>query len=180
MMYVKKVTLQNVRCFESVEIDFGEAGNSILICGNNGSGKTALLRSIAMGLCDQISAGALLRDLPGDFIRKKPGQDERIAKIDVDLISSENKEEFKFNTTLQTRATVGFEQVYKTLKRANGDAINPYEFPWREIFVTGYGAGLRTNGSEDYAQYFCSGCSILPFLNIHTLYIIQSLLGGVS
>lgn len=155
MMYINKIRLEDIRCFEEVEIDFGKPGNSVLICGNNGSGKTALLRSIAMGLCDQISAGALLRDLPGDFIRKKPGEDERNAVISVDLFSTENSESYEINTTLRTRATAGFEQVYTNIKKTGGkDKIDPYDFPWREVFVTGYGAGLRTNGSEDYAQYF--------------------------
>ena len=68
MMYITKIKLKDVRCYEAAEIDFGKSGSSLVICGDNGSGKTSVLRSIALGLCDRISAGALLRDLPGDFI----------------------------------------------------------------------------------------------------------------
>ncbi len=80
-MYIKRVKLTNVRCFEHIEIEFENRGSSIIVAGDNGDGKSTLLRSIAMGLCDESSAAALLRELPGDFVRK--GEDA--AMIDTPL-----------------------------------------------------------------------------------------------
>ena len=69
-MYITKVKLSNIRCFKELTIDFDSVGSSVVIAGDNGAGKSALLRSIAMGLCDQNSAAALLRELQGDFVRR--------------------------------------------------------------------------------------------------------------
>jgi predicted ATPase len=154
MMYMRKVSLTNVRSYESAELNLGEGGGSILICGNNGTGKTTLLRSIALGLCDHISAGALLRDLPGDFIRKSANvkKKSRNAVIKIDLSSALGRETYAITTTLKTRRDVGFEWV-ETKTTRNGQLRKEYEFPWQQIFVVAYGAGLRTAGSEDYVQY---------------------------
>lgn len=154
MMHITKITLKDVRCYEDAEIDFGTSGTPIVICGNNGSGKTTLLRSIALGLCDHISAGALLRDLPGDFIRKSSDDitTDKKAVIVIELASESGRDTYAITTTFKTRRGVGFEWV-ETKTKINGVSKKEYEFPWQNIFVTAYGAGLRTIGSEDYAQY---------------------------
>ncbi len=68
-MYVKRIYLENIRCFEEFELEFKAHGESALFAADNGDGKTTLLRSIAIGLCDETSAGALLRDTNGETIR---------------------------------------------------------------------------------------------------------------
>ena len=54
-MYISKITLENVRCFENEPIELGDSHPSLLIAGNNATGKSSILRSIAMGLCDEAS-----------------------------------------------------------------------------------------------------------------------------
>lgn len=73
MMYITKITLDKVRCFEDEVIDLSQCklGNSVLIAGNNGTGKSAIIRAIAMGLCDRDSAAALLRELSGNFVKSR-------------------------------------------------------------------------------------------------------------
>ena len=43
-----------------------------------------------MGLCDESSAAALFRELPGEFVRRQPGQEEArvgdVAKIEINLV----------------------------------------------------------------------------------------------
>jgi DNA repair exonuclease SbcCD ATPase subunit len=68
-MYISKIRLENVCCFKDETIELGDSHPSLLITGNNATGKSSILRSIAVGLCDEASAGGLLRELPGDFIR---------------------------------------------------------------------------------------------------------------
>lgn len=50
-MYIQKISLQNIRCFESLEMDFGDskAGWHVIL-GTNGTGKSTLVRSVALGL----------------------------------------------------------------------------------------------------------------------------------
>ena len=67
-MYIKRLYLKNVRCFEKLEINFDQPGSSILLLGDNGDGKSTILKSLAMGLCDDSSAAALFRELQGEFV----------------------------------------------------------------------------------------------------------------
>ena len=70
MLYLTRLELQNIRCFPGLAIDFEQPGSCALLVGDNGDGKSTVLRSLAMGLCDQSSAAALFRELAGKFIRK--------------------------------------------------------------------------------------------------------------
>ena len=78
-MYIKRLYLKNIRCFKEITIDFEGHGSSILILGNNGDGKSTILKSLAMGLCDESSTAALFRELPGETVRRKKRQKEEIG-----------------------------------------------------------------------------------------------------
>ena len=69
-MYIKRIFLKNIRCFDELEINFDKNGYSALILGDNGDGKSTLLKSLAIGLCDESSAAGLHRELPGELVRK--------------------------------------------------------------------------------------------------------------
>src|SRR5687767_14473266 len=136
-MYITKIKLKNIRRYQETSIDLN-LGKSVLICGNNGSGKSSLLRSIAMGVCDQASSGALLRDLTGDFIRKSSQpKGEREALISIELANS-NEDKYSINTHIKTKADAIFETV-KTLTKKNDIDVEADDFPWKKIFITAYG-----------------------------------------
>lgn len=163
-MYISKLTLTQMRCYEKVIIDLekDDGAFSMMLAGNNGRGKSAILRSIAMGLCDQASAGSLLRELLGDFIRKDQTKKNRVAIITIDLKDKDESGEtanYRIKTEIKTNRTLGFEVLEQELKRIDNGKEKPIkqeEFPWKKIFVTAYGAGLRTEGIEDYGQYFAA------------------------
>ena len=71
-MYLKKIYLENITCFEKISIELVSSNNSGLFSvflGDNGAGKTTLLRCIALGLCNESGAAALVRELQGDLVR---------------------------------------------------------------------------------------------------------------
>lgn len=148
-MYIKKVVLRNIRCLEEQVIDFEQKGTSIVISGDNGEGKSTILRSIAMGLMDETSASALLRELPGDFVKKG----NKKGYINIYLVDYGN--EYEIQTEI--RVLEVFEKVeQKLFKYINGKKIEIKkvdDFPWDKIFVCGYGAGVRTDGTLDYQHY---------------------------
>jgi ABC-type multidrug transport system ATPase subunit len=81
-LVIAEVELKNIRCFESLKISFTEGdklSDWFMILGENAAGKTTLLRSIALGLCDQSDAAALKSFLSGDLVRD--GADEGYIKI---------------------------------------------------------------------------------------------------
>ncbi len=148
-MYITKVVLKSVRCFEMVEIDLDSSQEAKwqLILGVNGTGKTTVLRSIAMGLCDQTSASGLLSDVPGKFARSEQGS----AEITVDLAAASGR-------GYRTITTITKEGSRETLRRdllklPEEEPIKPEEFPWKALFVCGYGAGRGVAGTESYEEY---------------------------
>ena len=153
-----------MRCFEEVIIDLGKDSGaySLMLAGNNGRGKSAILRSLAMGLCDQASTGSLLREMLGDFIRKDKEKVDREATIVIDLkdIDEGGKtSNYQIKTIIKTNRTLGFEVVDQKINEiGNGTnrEIKQEDFYWNKIFVAAYGAGLRTEGTEDYGQFFAA------------------------
>jgi predicted ATPase len=161
MMYISKVWLRDVRCFEDVKIDLSdcEPGTSVLIAGNNGIGKSAILRAIAMGLCDRDSAASLLRELEGNFIRrtarkKRGAQGDKQAVIEIEL-KDENRQSWMVRTTVAEWKELIIERVEQQYS-ARGKRVEFQEFSpfWDELFVAAYGAGLRTTGTAKFSDYF--------------------------
>lgn len=105
-MYVTRLQLENIRCFERLDIKFDKPGSSILIIGDNGDGKSTVLRSLAMGPCDESSAAALFRELPGEYVRRNPSS--KIGTITVDL-SEEGSDRYRIITKIKSLET--FERV---------------------------------------------------------------------
>lgn len=121
-----------------------------MIVGDNGDGKSTLLRSIAMGLCDESSASALHRELSGDFVR----HGKKTGIIEIWLAKGNRK--YLIRTEIKSfRAFERVEQkVYDVTRRPRSSkALTPDNFPWGKIFVSGYGAGIRTIGTRDYKDY---------------------------
>ena len=84
-MNIKRVELTNIRCFDDIRIDLSSDGGIrkwAVILGDNGVGKTTLLRSIALALGDRESAAALLRDLPGEWVRRESTNKKGIIRVD--------------------------------------------------------------------------------------------------
>jgi ABC-type cobalamin/Fe3+-siderophores transport system ATPase subunit len=144
-MYIKKIFLKNIRCFKEFEINFDKNETSILILGDNGDGKSTLLKSLAMGLCDESSAAGLHRELPGELVRKNSDGKGII------IIELENKKtKYKIKTIIESLEA--FERI-KQIVYLNGKKSDQDSFPWQDIFVCGYGAGRQTQGTADLEEY---------------------------
>ena len=142
-IYITKIVLENVRCFEHIEIDLSsEQGVQkwAVILGDNGVGKTTLLRSIAMGLCDETGAASLLQDTYGDWIR----WDKEYALIEIKLLSEGTKCSIK--TTIERKPD-------STVEIVNQKTYPEKDFPWDNLFVCGYGANRSILGSEYYEEF---------------------------
>jgi hypothetical protein len=145
-LYISQIQLTDIRPFKTLSFGLHSQDEGPLswglILGDNGTGKTTLLRSIAMGLCDAASASALLKDIPGETIR----EGANAATIRVELAQSWSSPEprLSIETTLTKGQGGNVEVSQKT---------SPEAFPWDKIFVCGYGAGRSVYGIEDYEKY---------------------------
>ena len=146
MLYISRIRLSNIKCFEEVEIDLSQPSRDIaswtLLLGDNGMGKTSLLRSIAMCLCDQTGASGLLTELSGNVIRN--GCEK--AEIELQLVSATEPDVTYTITTTFRKTDSSTENVEQKINPENG-------FPRKELLACGYGAAFGTIGSEVYEQY---------------------------
>lgn len=145
-MYIKKITLKNICCFENLEIELSpqrDLGNWLLLLGDNGVGKTSVLRSIAMGLCLESDVSALLSELYGDMVRYQ--SDDAIGQIYIEFDKQQNSKSLFIKTKIKNIGSGNYKVTQETYPRT--------EFPWSEVFVCGYGAsrgGYAANPIRDY------------------------------
>lgn len=171
-MYIKRLYLENIRCLQKITIDFEVPGSSILMLGENGDGKSTILRSLAMGLCDESSASALFRELPGEFVHREIGQDEvpegNFGIIEVDIV---NRSEITYRIQNKITSLKKFERVSQKLFKFKGHEkpkpVKPEDFPWGELFVSGYGPGLRIQATSDLKHYLPVD-AVYPLFNYTT------------
>ena len=148
VLYISRIRLVDVRCFQGeTVIDLvppsqyqGQAGWT-LILGDNGTGKTSLLRAIAMGLCDETGSSGLLTEMSGEIIRTG----SRKAIIEIKLVSSTDLSLAFTITTTFRKNDDGNEDVRQEVK-SNG-------IPRSQLFACGYGAAVRSVGNEVYERY---------------------------
>lgn len=147
-MHIKRVILDNIRCFKHVEVDFEENNEPVLwstLLGDNSAGKTTFLRSLAIGLCDQSSGAGLLRESEEGYIRR--GQE--IGKITLTL-SSDDKA--KSETTLVSTIT-NINTQKDPIEELSQEISGHNTRPWDRIFACAYGIGRGTSGSGDLGAY---------------------------
>lgn len=141
-MYITKITLKDIRCFEDVKVDLSSSEGAkmwLVIVGNNGVGKTSMLRSIAMGLCDLTGAASLLQDSYGDCIRKG----SKKGSIEIELIH--NSKQYSIETLIY-KSVADLELIYR-------DPVLEKTIPWKEIFICGYGANRSIEGDSSHESY---------------------------
>ena len=142
-MYISKIFLQNIRAFKGLTIDLrsdSSLSQWALILGDNGVGKTTVLRAIAMGLCDGTGASALLKEIQGEMIR----DGEESATIRIELTTSADSGDTHFIETILSRGASGDVEVKQTSSK---------DLPWQKIFVCAYGASRGVYGTEDQDSY---------------------------
>ncbi len=147
-MYIKRIILKNIRGFEELDFDLTRSDGSFagwtVFTGDNGSGKSALLKAIAIGLVGKETARALQPNFQG-WIRDSENeafiQLETIEKFEDDLSSPYH------GNTLLSRLDIKFEDTGREIK-----IVDPREyesFPGMfSFFICGYGPFRRVFGAS--------------------------------
>ena len=154
-MKVLNLKIKNIKCFKEVEISFEENGlikNWSLIVGNNGQGKTTILRSLALGLCDESGASALLAELHGSILR----ENKKTGFIEVTLKSEDKNEKYKIKTEITLRGNnEAVSQIVYQVGSTNETTkpIDANKLNRDKIFAIGYGSGRTITGTESYEEY---------------------------
>lgn len=147
-LYLSNLKFSNIRGFKDFSLSFESKKKHrqwTIFIGNNGHGKTTILRAIAIGLGDEATASELLALLPGKFIRmNKKGAYTASSKIEIELRDGDSNELIVITTDLSLDEHGGI-HVSKEVKSES-------EFKWSDIFVCGYGSN-RGTGGRMYSTY---------------------------
>ena len=139
-MFLKRIRIDNVRAIAGLEVDFnsddGGARKWTLLLGENGTGKSTILRCIALLLCGRDALPELLGRDPSSWIRSG----RTSARIDGTIAAAQG-EEHEVHLELRRNETIS-----KTIDR-NAKPLAPLEealaHTRRSYFLTGYGASRR-------------------------------------
>lgn len=140
---LQHIEISNIRCIEHLSLSLerdGTRADWLLILGDNASGKSTLLRAIALGLCHESDAAALLKAIPGPLIRHGAGK----ATIALTL-SDDNGEQYRSLTEITVDTNEQSDQ--ETLRRIGS------ELPAERLFVCGYGTARTRTADQSYDSY---------------------------
>ncbi|MDJ0841367.1 MAG: AAA family ATPase [Acidobacteriota bacterium] len=136
------LSLENIRCFKQLDLDFrpeGETVKRMIVLGDNATGKTTVLRALALGLCEETAATVLVNHTPGPFIR----EGSETGTILVTLRDPVNGKSYEIKTRLRKKS--GSEEVRQIPE--------PEPFPWPHVFVCAYGTN-RAQPAQDPADTY--------------------------
>lgn len=141
-VYVTRLEISNIRCIPHLAIDFPEGSDRwVMFLGNNASGKTTLLRSLALGLCNALDAAAMIKDIPGNVLQEGASE----GFVEVHMRRSLDGAELRIRTSILRDPESGSETIQQDKTPARG-------FPWNDIFVCGYGTqrSAQARSSSDH------------------------------
>ncbi len=142
-MFVRRVTLHNIRGFKDMglqlsAVDTGMPGCALLI-GQNGTGKSSLLRSIVLGLASDAEASALLAEPFGSpFIT----HGEHLGTIHLELVNQFNQLSQAYSVQKEIVKGPGGEEFTKSSESL------PPDVTLRNTLVVALGAGRSNEGAE--------------------------------
>ncbi len=175
-MKIKRLELTNVKCYNNLELSFETYLNDLkglrnktIILGNNGSGKTTILKSIALLLSGSSAFGELLGD-PNSWIKKKSkyciikglfetsGQEERDISIIIRTDDTLSK--------IISRNAESFDLLDQALNYTERNYLNIGYGIHRRIGGSGFeskSSNFNSRRAENVATLFNSQSSLFPF-----------------
>jgi len=157
-LYVTELSLEDIRCFNNITINFGESKPKMwtVILGDNGTGKSTILRSLALMLSDSRIGSLMLEEGARNF-----GPWERNEVKDNEENLSFPKIKMLFNDGSSKGRGSPFAMADSSLQVINQsrtltDTPTLFEaddFFNKHLFVCGYGAGRNIFGDRSFKSY---------------------------
>jgi len=138
-VFLKSIELENVRCFEHIQLDLDEPGGenrkwSVLI-GENGVGKSTVLRAIALVLSGSDSLAELLGE-PSHWVRHDAKT--AIIRAKIETVTGEER-----TLELEIPRDGGLSSVIAKSIETLAELNAPLEHTSRSYFVAAYGSSRR-------------------------------------
>lgn len=169
LMYIRRIILQNLKGFKDLDFRFGGPSGDehyegwTVITGDNGSGKSILLKAIAMAMAGPTTVRSLQPSFAG-WIRSGFKEArialEIISHNDVDSVETGRQHTRPFWAELDITSSGTSDPIIKTADRRRKSKKGPMLGPWSEQtkgwFAVGYGPFRRIRGASPEAQRLMS------------------------
>lgn len=174
-MHIQTLTIENFRCFETATVEFNlpdtkdlQYPNVNILLGDNGLGKTSVLRAVALAVLSPLLSGSS-GFVPAGFIRLPPRarnaplldlEKRKPTLLGADIISTIEETNSKkspwsmperFSIKTAIRALSSSERItWKMSPKTSIEAIEHMQFDEQipAFFIVGYGATRRVEGSS--------------------------------
>ncbi len=149
-MFVKKVALRNIRGFRNIEIDLLDASapNALwtMLVGTNGTGKSTILRALALALANESDAHAMLASRFGNLLPS----DVSIGSITVYYSDHLEQGPVHARQTVIQSDSKGQERLQQggSTKLADDDGTDVALLEYDEPFLVGYGVSRMRFGDS--------------------------------
>jgi hypothetical protein len=147
-MFLQRITLENIRAIEHLELSFTSQDGSprkwTLLLGENGSGKSTILRAIALILAGSEALPELLGK-PDAWIRFK----KKECAIHADLVTAEGE---KRAIDLRLRRSDGIKEVFERNKKTLDAIDSAIRHSARNYMTIGYGVSRRLSSEKSLAS----------------------------
>ena len=174
-MFLKRIHLQHFRGFDDLEVHFDEGGKNrkhTLLLGENGTGKSNLLRAIALVTAGSDGVGELL-DVPDDWISF--GEDQ--CQLSATLVTQAGQER-------QIKLIINRGDTTKDIILTNHDQLAEIDHALVQntptYFVAGYGSLRRLNRGASFSRGTESLFKHRRATNLATLFNQEALLNPLT
>ncbi|MES2387003.1 MAG: AAA family ATPase [Bacteroidota bacterium] len=156
-MYIKKVKIENIRGIDSFEMDFKNPAGWHVLIGDNGSGKTSIIRAIALALVGPEQAYGLRPDWR-DWLKKD--KDYGSVELEVELgpfdtrMGSNKDTPYKYLIGFERKRGGNNEREHINLKSNKDESRFNWKRP-QENFSAGFGPFRRfQGGNPEWSKVF--------------------------
>jgi energy-coupling factor transporter ATP-binding protein EcfA2 len=173
-MYIQKVTIENIRSIDHFEMEFPKPAGWHVLIGDNGSGKSSIVRAIALAIIGPTDAQALRLPLI-NWIKRGCEFSEITLTVqrdqNFDGYSGKKRplvRPFESSVKITKEINNGFE-IGKIDKNGKS-GLNPFEYIWSGKggwFSTAFGPFRRfTGGDKDWSKVYYSNPRAAAHLSV--------------
>lgn len=144
-MFLHKLEIEDFRSIEKMEVSFAAADGGVIdrtvVVGENGTGKSSVLRAAGLVMAGSEALAGLLTE-PGSWIRNG----KKMARLAAELRTAEGE---KRNIQLTFSKNDGMAEVIKKNAKGLAPLDAALKHSARSYFVAGYGASRRLSEVEN-------------------------------
>ncbi len=156
-MYIQKAEIKNIRSIENFEIEFKNPAGWHVLIGDNGAGKSTIIRSIALVLVSNVEISGLRANW-ADWLNKPSFQ----GKINLDLLNFTKGEGEKLNqfitaTFIREKTEKSSEVIltWNVSTQISNENNKELKIRFQPIFSAAYGPYRRfEGGNEEWEKLF--------------------------